>query len=311
MARLVSIQGGMARPLRLQAPGLTYHVMARGNARMTIFTDPRDSRRFLDILEDVVASLQVRCWAYCLMPNHYHLVLQTTLPNLSRAMRQVNGVYAQWWNHRHERVGHVTQGRFKAQVVQQERYLMAVCRYVLLNPVRAGLTSTPEAWEWSSCAATLGFAPVPGFLETRLLLDAVGGDEPRTQRARLATMLRLPDALEVGTAVRKDHRVIGDPTFVERFRAEATQAGRGVPARDRRLARPSLQSILTDADGGPLQSRVRRAAEHRYPVELIAAAIGIGRGSVRHLLVRAARQDDLTPQPASGRPDPTAGAEET
>jgi REP element-mobilizing transposase RayT len=272
--------------------------MARGNARMTIFTDSRDARRFLDVLGTVASSHQVRCWAYCLMPNHYHLVLQTALPNLSRAMRQVNGVYAQWWNHRHERVGHVTQGRFKAQVVQQERYLLAVCRYVLLNPVRAGLTARPEAWTWSSCAATLGLAPAPGFLETCLLLDAVGGDQRPAQRARLAAMLHQPDALEVGTAIRADHRVIGDPAFVDQFRAEAAQAGRGIPTRDRALARPSLQAILTDASGGPLQSRVQRAAEHRYPVEVIAAAIGIGRGSVRNLLIRAER---------GARPDPAAG----
>jgi putative transposase len=279
----------MARPLRLQAPGLTYHVMARGNARMAIFTDPRDHYRFLDILDQVAASHQVRCWAYCLMPNHYHLVLQTRLPNLSRAMRQINGVYAQWWNHRHERVGHVTQGRFKAQVVQEERYLVAVCRYVLLNPVRAGLTATPETWEWSSCAATLGRAPERGVLDTRLLLDALGGGDLPAQRARLATLLRAPDALDVGTAVREDRRVIGDPAFVERFRGTATHAGRGV-ARDCGLARPSLQHILSEADGGSLQARVQRAAAYRYPIDAIAAVVGIGRGSVRTLLIRADRE---------------------
>lgn len=288
----------MARPLRLQAPGLTYHVMARGNARMAIFTDARDHHRFLDILDQVAASHQVRCWAYCLMPNHYHLVVKTRLPNLSRAMRQINGVYAQWWNHRHERVGHVTQGRFKAQVVQEERYLLAVCRYVLLNPVRAGLTARPEAWGWSSCAATLGLAPEPGFLDARLLLDAVGGEQRPAQRARLAAMLHQPDTLEVGTAVREDHRVIGDPAFVDRFRAEAARAGRGIPRRDRALARPSLQVILTDPSGGPLPSRVRRAIEHRYTIDVIAAAIGLGRESVRRLLMRAPRR---------ARPDPTAG----
>src|SRR3954466_1537135 len=129
----------MARSLRIQCAGLTYHVTARGVRRLHIYLDDVDRRQFLVILAAVVERYDLRCHAYCEMSNHYHLALTTREANLSRAMQQLNGDYAQWWNWRHERVGHVFQGRFNAQVVQDGRYLANVCRYIVLNPVRAGI----------------------------------------------------------------------------------------------------------------------------------------------------------------------------
>lgn len=237
----------MARPLRLQIPGLVYHVMARGNARQDIFLDAPDHRRFLNILGSVVEEHALRCWAYCLMPNHYHLVVQTSSANLSGAMRQLNGVYAQWWNRRHERVGHVTQGRFKAQVVQPHRYLLAVCRYVMLNPVRAALTHDPADWPWSSCGATLGKTRPPSFLATALLLEACGGgSDIGRQRRAVAQLLGRADPLEVGSAVRSDQRIIGDDEFIEGFRGDAARESREVPQRERAFGGARAQSLLAD-----------------------------------------------------------------
>jgi REP element-mobilizing transposase RayT len=164
----------MARPLRLQFSGGLYHVTARGNDRQAIFRDDLDCSRFLEVLTSVVTRYRLRCHAYCLMGNHYHLLLETPRPNLSLAMRQLNGVYAQRFNRRHERCGHILQGRFGAQVVGGDVYLHEVCRYIVLNPVRAGLVSHPRAWPWSSFAGTAGEAPVPGFLTVDWVLDLVG-----------------------------------------------------------------------------------------------------------------------------------------
>ena len=154
----------MSRPLRLQLPGGVYHVTARGNDRRPIFEDDDDCARFLIVLASTVARYRVLCHAYCLMGNHYHLLVQTPEANLSAAMRQLNGVYTQRFNRRHERCGHVLQGRFGAQLVDGDAYLREVCRYIVLNPVRAGLVAHPGEWRWSSSRATAGETAVPGFL---------------------------------------------------------------------------------------------------------------------------------------------------
>jgi putative transposase len=160
----------MARPLRVEFPGGLYHVTARGNGRLAIFVDDSDRERFLAILAAVVGRYRVLCHGYCLMGNHYHLLLETPEANLSRAMRQLNGVYSQSFNRRHGRLGHVLEGRFHAQVIDKEAYLRAVCRYIVLNPVRAGLVTHPGQWPWSSYAATAGEGPVPAFLSVDWVL---------------------------------------------------------------------------------------------------------------------------------------------
>src|SRR5687767_13788050 len=129
----------MARPLRIEFAGALYHVTARGNARMPIFDDDADRRNFLSVLEQVLDRSGWLLHAYCLMGNHYHLMVETMQANLSAGMRQLNGVYTQRFNRRHERVGHLFQGRFKAILVERDSYLLELCRYVVLNPVRAGM----------------------------------------------------------------------------------------------------------------------------------------------------------------------------
>src|SRR4030042_5793823 len=129
----------MARPLRIEFPGAVYHVTSRGNARQTIFIDDEDRGGFLDLLSIVVERFNWICHAYCLMGNHYHLLIETPDGNLSKGMRELNGIYTQHFNRRHGRVGHVFQGRFKAILVEKDSYLLELCRYIVLNPVRAGI----------------------------------------------------------------------------------------------------------------------------------------------------------------------------
>ncbi|MDH4081873.1 MAG: transposase [Nitrospira sp.] len=161
----------MARPLRLEFSGALYHLTARGNAQQPIFLDETDRQRFLHLLGREVLQQHWRCYVYCLMDNHYHVVLETPEPNLSRGLRRLHGTYTQWFNRRHHRVGHVLQGRFKSLLVEKERYLQELCRYVVLNPVRAGLVSTAAAWPWSSYRATMGSQHTPEWLDRQAVLS--------------------------------------------------------------------------------------------------------------------------------------------
>ena len=160
----------MARPLRLEFEGALYHVMSRGNAREDIFLDDGDRTAFLANLGRVAERFDWRLWAWCLMGNHYHLLVETLRPTLSRGMRQVNGIYTQAFNRRHGRVGHVLQGRYKAVLVDKDSYLLEVSRYVALNPVRAGLVAAAGEWPWSSYRTVMGKAAAPDWLVVEDLL---------------------------------------------------------------------------------------------------------------------------------------------
>lgn len=156
----------MARALRIEFPGAVYHVTARGDRRKAIFVDDADRQRFLELLAQATDRFEATVMAYCLMGNHYHLVVHTHQANLSRLMRHVNAVYSQAFNRRHGVVGHLFQGRFKAIIVDRDAYLLELCRYVELNPVRAAMVETAANWKWSSYRAHVGIEPSPGWLDT-------------------------------------------------------------------------------------------------------------------------------------------------
>ncbi|HJX09324.1 MAG TPA: transposase, partial [Candidatus Binatia bacterium] len=164
----------MARPLRIEYDGALYHVTSRGNGRKAIFKDDGDRELFLTTLGQVIERFHWLCHAYCLMGNHYHLMIETPDGNLSKGMRQLNGVYTQAFNRRHHRVGHLFQGRFKGILVQKESHFLEVCRYVVLNPVRAKAVKHPREWGWSSYRATGGLAAVPRCLTVEEILSHFG-----------------------------------------------------------------------------------------------------------------------------------------
>lgn len=191
--------------------------MARGNGRMTIFRDDRDYRSFIQMFREVIDAFALECWNYCLMPNHYHSTIRPTKPNISAAIQHLNGRYAQWWNHRHATVGHVFQGRFKAQIVQRDSYAVALARYVALNPVRAGLVERPEDWAWSSYAATIGLEPPPSFLSMNPALALFGLGDRATLQRRFSTFVQRDCAdAAAEERIRLNSLVIGDADFRER-----------------------------------------------------------------------------------------------
>jgi len=160
----------MARPLRIEFEGAVYHITTRGNARSSIFFTDSDRHAFVEILAEAVDRYNWLCHAYCLMTNHYHLLIETPERSLSRGMRHLNGVYTQCMNRRHKRTGHMFQGRFKSILIQKESHLLEVARYVVLNPVRADMVARPGDWPWSSYAATAGQGPIPHFLTVAWIL---------------------------------------------------------------------------------------------------------------------------------------------
>jgi len=162
----------MARPLRLEFAGALYHVSSRGDGGEAIYRGDDDRRGFLGVLSDVWMRYNWSIHAYCLMSNHYHLLVETPEANLAQGMRQLNGVYTQRFNRTHARVGHVFQGRYKAILVEKDSYLLELARYVVLNPVRAGLVGTPAEWPWSSYRAMIGDAHPPDWLQTDWILAA-------------------------------------------------------------------------------------------------------------------------------------------
>jgi len=160
----------MARPLRLEFSGALYHVTSRGDRREDIFLCDDDRQDWLDVLGTVCDRFNWVVHSYCQMTNHFHLLLETVDGNLSKGMRQLNGLYTQRFNRRHSMVGHLFQGRYKAILVQKEAYLLELTRYVALNPLRANMVNTPEDWRWSSYPIVTGQEAAPRWLDTDWLL---------------------------------------------------------------------------------------------------------------------------------------------
>ena len=166
----------MTRPLRINIENGLYHVTSRGNERKNIYASGEDRKRFLEILAMAVDRYGWICHAYCLMENHYHIVVETPRGNLSNGMRQLNGVYTQYFNIKHRRNGHLFQGRFKAVLVEKETHLLELTRYVVLNPVKAKICDMAGAYEWSSYNSMIGVAKKPVFLFTDWILSQFGSN---------------------------------------------------------------------------------------------------------------------------------------
>jgi REP element-mobilizing transposase RayT len=203
----------MTRPLRLEFPGALYHVTARGDRKNAIYCDDIDRMAWLRILARVCERHNFLVHSFCQMNNHYHILIETREANLSHGMRQLNGTYTQHFNRRHDLVGHLFQGRYKAILVQKESYLLEVARYVVLNPVRAKLVCLPDEWQWSSYRYFMRQHSVPDWLHTDWLLKQFGTSRPA---ALLAFRDFVLAGLEAGSPLNKIRHqlLLGDEAFV-------------------------------------------------------------------------------------------------
>jgi REP element-mobilizing transposase RayT len=298
----------MARPLRLDHAGAVWHVTSRGNERREIFRDDEDRHLFLSTLSRIVELDRWKLHAYVLMTNHYHLLVETPEPTLSKGMHRLNGTYTQRYNSRHGRVGHLLQGRFTSILIERERHLLTLIRYIVLNPVRAGLVRRAEQWPWSSYGATAGTGARPDWLETDWVLSQLG--PPRSARERYRKFVAEGEHEEGGSPLSEvvGQIFLGGEDFVRKAQELATESMdcADIPLEQRRPYRPSLDLIARSVSNGNRNKLRRwraasRASEHLslrvafaylartdglLPSRLIADELGIATSSASRLAVK-------------------------
>lgn len=260
----------MARPLRIEYPGAFYHVTSRGNEQKVIFKSRKDREKFLSYLESATDRYGAIIHAYCLMNNHYHLLLETPAGNLSQIMRHINGAYTTYFNVKRKRAGHLFQGRYKAILVEADSYALELSRYIHLNPLRVGSVEKPEDYEWSSYRYYIGLAKAQSWLKTGFVLDVFGGKDAEIKYREF-----------VNEGMKKESRsplmgaiastILGSPEFVReksQQHLKEKEADRNMPA-VRIMTRPSMDGILNTVEkligkDDPLSRKVCIYFCHRY-----------------------------------------------
>jgi REP element-mobilizing transposase RayT len=289
----------MARQLRIEFPDAVHHVTSRGNEQREIFRKDDDRRMFLNFLGQAVKRFGWSITAWVLMTNHFHLVVQTPEPNLSKGMQWLNGTYAGWFNRQYKRSGHLFQGRFKSFLIEKETYLREVLRYVVLNPVRAQMAALPEQYEWSSYRATAGLEAAEPWLD----IDSIRAIfDPDAEAARL--IYRDFVTAKVTSSERLWDQVIngmylGSSLWAKRMRAMVESKPRSTdhPKKQRKIGRPRMFQIVkavarvgdSNADdlrtmrGGPLRRLVAWLGWHEGLVTLRSIAASLVLRSEGHV----------------------------
>jgi len=241
---------------------------------------------FLATLTWVVERFGWRCHAYCLMDNHFHLLIDTPQPNLSRGMRQLNGVYTQRFNRRHRKVGHLFQGRFKAILVEKEGYLLELARYIVLNPVRAKMVKTPERYPWSSYQPMLGLVPMPPALATEWVLDQFARTRA-TARRRYAKFVHDGIGVPGPWEEVKGQVLLGSEAFIERLAPQLQECStREIPKRQRLVHRPPLRTLLAGTDSKTARniSIAQAYLKHGYTLSEIGRVVGLHYATISRLI---------------------------
>lgn len=273
----------MARPLRIAVADGVYHVTARGNAKQSIYSDELDRRRFLSTLGRALSRYGWHCLAYCLMENHYHLLVETPRPNLPAGMRELNGVYAQQFNRRHDRCGHLFQARYSAVLVQRDAHLLETARYIALNPVRAGLCEQADDWPWSSHRTVIG-AAADDFVAVHRLLSHFGEDGLARYRAFVDDLTESPR--KAGGDV-----IVGTPAF-RAAHLPAAPPSREVVSRSWEELRPPLEELFAGMERD--DAIVTAFREFGYRMTEIAELLGCHYATVsRRIKAWEARREML------------------
>jgi len=267
----------MARPLRIEFPGALYHLTSRGNARQTIFFDEEDFTDFLTVLGQVAKRYHFLLHSYCLMHNHYHLLIETPEGNLARGMRQLNGTYTQHANQRHQRVGHILQGRYRSILIDKENYLLELSRYIALNPVRANLVEDPKDWPWSAYPQLIGFNQRIPCLSSDWILAQFAPERKAAIKAYQAFVLSGMDAASPLKKV-KGQLFLGPEHFMEKIKHLIGEQKRfsEIPKNQRYAARPSLPEIFQGKDKKAKEEQMYQAyQEYGYTLKDIAEYLGV------------------------------------
>jgi REP element-mobilizing transposase RayT len=268
----------MSRPLRIEYAHAFYHITSRGNARGKIFLNEKDYKTFLTIFSDAIKRYNWICYSYCLMPNHYHLLIETPDANLSQGMRQLNGVYTQKFNYFHHRVGHIFQGRFKAILAEKESYIGELVRYITLNPVRAKLVKTPSQWKWSGHAEIIGKTKPTGCVDIKRALKIFSHNSNQAKKNYIDFINEkftgnLWDELKGGV-------LLGTMEFAEKMSIHLRKniQSKEIPRRERWAHRPKLTDIFKEEgmDKAKRNKLIYRAyVDYGYSLSEIGRQLGL------------------------------------
>ena len=269
----------MSRPIRIEYPGAVYHITSRGNERKNIFFDDHDRKVFLGIIQQVKNRFHWLFHSYVLMDNHYHLLVETPEANLSRGMRQLNGVYTREFNHRHNRIGHLFQGRFKSILIDKDDYLVELSRYIALNPIRAGIALKADEWLWGSYRALIGIDKSPAWLTTDWILALYGSDRKRAV-AEYKSYVEKGISGEFPSEELRGGWILGGGRFVESIQGliEEKREAQEIPRQQRQAQCKEIEEIFQT---GTRQGRSREELIYRsyvdsgYTMKEIADYIGM------------------------------------
>jgi REP element-mobilizing transposase RayT len=292
----------VARALRIEYPGAFYHVASRGNERKDIFLNERDREQFLSYLESATVRYGARIHVYCLMSNHYHLLVETPHGNLSQIMKHVNGAYTTYFNVKRRRAGHLFQGRYKAILVDKDEYAKGLSQYIHLNPVRAKVTATPGEYSWSSYRAYAGAASPPQWLHREFILSFFGSDE-ETAEKRYRDFVEGEAGQECQSPFENvmASTLLGRESFVEWVREEflkKVQADRELPALRQLADKPALETIRAAVEELFIDDRAMARRVGQYlcwrhtglKLREIGAAYGVGDSAVTQASRRVAEE---------------------
>jgi putative transposase len=266
--------GRMTRPLRLEFAGALYHVTSRGDRKNVIFRNDADRLAWLSMLGTVCERFNFVVHSYCQMNNHYHLMVETIDGGLARGMKQLNGTYSQYFNRRHDLVGHVFQGRYKAILVQKESYLLELSRYIVLNPMRAGIAASLAEWRWSSHPYFMQTEGKPPWLETDWLLSHFGTDRACARRAYNTFVLNGKGLL---SPLREVHHqmLLGDGGFIARYiNAVEPESLDSIVRTQRRSVAMPLEEYAGKYGNGE-EAMARAYLSTAYTVQQVADYFGI------------------------------------
>jgi REP element-mobilizing transposase RayT len=284
----------MARPLRITYPGAFYHITARGNERKTIFKSKRDREKFLEYLESAVFRYDAVIHVYCLMDNHYHLLLETPAGNLSQIMRHINGAYTTYFNLKRSRAGHLFQGRYKSVLVDIDEYAKELSRYIHLNPVRAKMVEFPEAYEWSSYAYYIGKKKSPEWLQRNFILGYLGEKMPAAEKGyKQFVECLLGQSYESPLTGVVGSTILGAPDFIERIKDKylsGLASDKDVPATRELSKKMTLDQIFAEVDAvfegnAPIKRNIKMYLGQRYSgrsLREISSHFGISESGVSH-----------------------------
>lgn len=237
----------MSRPLRIEYPDAWYHVMNRGRGGEEIFFTDTDREEFLNVLQEADELWNLKISAYCLMPNHYHLLVQTPEGNLSRCMRHINGVYTQRFNRQHKTEGQLFRGRYKAVLVDKDHYLLEVMRYIHRNPLKAGLVKSLDEFVWSSHKAYVSKAKKWSWVQKEVLLTQITPVISRQKSAYL-DFVSLGESQEIERfySLKNLSSILGSTSFKEHIREKFMALMNTVEVPESKVLAPDADKVISN-----------------------------------------------------------------